>query len=44
MRMARAAEAQVQRLCQNHGLAPELACQVHAAAVQSVALYGAELW
>ena len=44
MRKARAAEHQVQRLCQSHGLAPGLARQVQVAAVQSVALYGAELW
>ena len=41
---ARAAEHQVQRLCQSHGLAPGLARQVQVAVVQSVALYGAELW
>ncbi|ODM14623.1 hypothetical protein SI65_09968 [Aspergillus cristatus] len=44
MRKARAAENRVQRLCQSHGLAPGLARQVQVAAVQSVALYGAELW
>ncbi|ODM14581.1 hypothetical protein SI65_09926 [Aspergillus cristatus] len=44
MHKARAAENQVQRLCQSHGLAPGLARQVQVAAVQSVALYGAELW
>ncbi|ODM18571.1 hypothetical protein SI65_06443 [Aspergillus cristatus] len=44
MRKARAAENWVQRLCQSHGLAPGLARQVQVAAVQSVALYGAELW
>ena len=44
MRKARAAENQVQRLCQSHGLAPGLARQVQVAVVQSVALYGAELW
>ena len=44
MRKAQAAENQVQRLCQSHGLAPGLACQIQVAAVQSVALYGAELW
>ena len=43
MRKARAAENRVQRLCQSHGLAPELARQIQVAAVQSVALYGAEL-
>ena len=37
-------EAQVQCLCQSHGLTPGLACQVQVAAVQSVALYGTELW
>src|SRR5699024_4950927 len=44
MRKARAAEKRVQRLCQTHGLSPGLARQVQIAAVQSVALYGAELW
>ena len=44
MRKARAAENRIQRLCQSHGLAPGLARQVQVAAVQSVALYGAELW
>lgn len=44
MRKARAAEARVQHLCQSHGLAPGLARQVQVAAIQSVALYGAELW
>ncbi|ODM21122.1 hypothetical protein SI65_04175 [Aspergillus cristatus] len=44
MRKAWAAENWVQRLCQSHGLAPGLARQVQVAAVQSVALYGAELW
>jgi len=44
MRKARAAENRVQHLCQNHGLAPGLARHVQVAAVQSVALYGAELW
>ncbi|KAI9041051.1 uncharacterized protein KD926_007468 [Aspergillus affinis] len=44
MRKARAAEARVLRLCQSHGLAPGLARQVQVAAVQSTALYGAELW
>ena len=44
MRKARAAENRVQRLCQSHGLPPGLARQVQVAAVQSVALYGAELW
>ncbi|KAI9035824.1 ribonuclease H family protein [Aspergillus affinis] len=44
MRKARAAEARVLRLCQGHGLAPGLARQVQVAAVQSIALYGAELW
>lgn len=42
MRKAQAAEHRVQRLCQSHGLAPGLVRQV--AAVQLVALYGAELW
>ncbi|ODM18781.1 hypothetical protein SI65_05398 [Aspergillus cristatus] len=41
---AQAAENQVQHLCQSHGLAPGLARQVQVAAVQSVALYRAELW
>lgn len=44
MRKARAAENRVQRLCQSHGLAPGLARQAQAAAVQPVALYGADLW
>ncbi|KAI9034952.1 ribonuclease H family protein [Aspergillus affinis] len=44
MRKARAAEARVLRLCQSHGLAPGLARQVQVATVQSIALYGAELW
>ena len=44
MRKAQAAENRIQHLCQNHGLAPGLAHQVQVAAVQSVALYGAELW
>ncbi|ODM21420.1 hypothetical protein SI65_02263 [Aspergillus cristatus] len=44
MRKARAAENWVQHLCLSHGLAPGLARQVQVAAVQSVALYGAELW
>ena len=44
MRKARAAEKWVQRICQTHRLGPGLALQVQVAAVQSVALYGAELW
>ncbi|ODM15132.1 hypothetical protein SI65_09371 [Aspergillus cristatus] len=44
MRKAWAAENWVQHLCQSHGLAPGLTRQVQVAAVQSVALYGAELW
>jgi len=43
MRKARAAENRVQRLCQSRGLAPGLARQVQVA-LQSVPLYGAELW
>jgi len=44
MRKAQAAENRVQRPCQSHGLAAGLTRQVQVAAVQSVALYGAELW
>jgi len=44
MHKARAAEHRLQRLYQSHELAPGMARQVQAAAVQSVALYRAELW
>lgn len=39
-----AAENRVQRLCQSHRLALGLARQVQVAAVQSVALYRADIW
>lgn len=43
-RKARKAEARVRSLCRGQGLAPALARRVQIAAVQAVALYGAELW
>jgi ribonuclease HI len=44
LRKARNAEARVQSLCQAQGLPPGLARRIQVAAVQSVALFGAELW
>ena len=44
LRKARNAEARVRSLCQAQGLAPGLVRRIQVAAVQSVALYGAELW
>jgi hypothetical protein len=44
LRKARNAESRVRSLCQAQGLAPGLVHRIQVAAVQSVALYGAELW
>ena len=44
LRKARNAEARIHSLCQGQGLAPGLVRRIQVAAVQSVALYGAELW
>lgn len=44
LRKARNAEARIHALCRGQGLAPGLVRRIQVAAVQSVALYGAELW
>ena len=44
LQKARNAEARVRSLCRVQGLAPGLVRWIQVAAVQSVALYGAELW
>ncbi|KAJ5453717.1 uncharacterized protein N7458_004673 [Penicillium daleae] len=44
LRKARNAESRVRSLCRIQGLAPGLVHRIQVAAVQSVALYGAELW
>jgi hypothetical protein len=44
LRKTRRAEAQVQALCRGQGLSPGLVQRIQVAAVQVVALYGAELW
>ncbi|KKA16155.1 reverse transcriptase, partial [Rasamsonia emersonii CBS 393.64] len=44
LRKARMAEARVQSLCRQQGLPPGLVRRIQVAAVQAVALYGAELW
>ncbi|KAL2004773.1 hypothetical protein VTN00DRAFT_3301 [Thermoascus crustaceus] len=44
LRKARTAEARVQALCCRQGLPPGLVRRIQVAAVQAVALYGAELW
>jgi ribonuclease HI len=44
LRKARNAESRVRSLCRMQGLAPGLVHRIQVAAVQSVALYGAELW
>ena len=41
---ARTAEIQIKGLTRTYGLAPGLVRQIQIAAVQSIALYGAELW
>ena len=41
---ARTAEIQIKSLTQTYGLAPALIRRIQIAAVQSIALYGAELW
>lgn len=42
--MARTAEIQIKALTQTYGLAPALTRRIQIATVQSIALYGAELW
>lgn len=44
MQKAKKAEARIKSLCKQQGLAAGLARRMQIAAVQSVALYGAELW
>ena len=44
LQKAQKAEARIKALCKQQGLAAGLARRVQVAAVQSVALYGAELW
>ena len=44
LRKARTAEARLRSLCRTEGLAPGLVRRIQVAAVQAVALYGAELW
>lgn len=44
MTKARTAELRIKGLARSYGLAPELVRRIQIAAVQSVALYGAELW
>jgi ribonuclease HI len=44
LQKARNAEARIKALCRQQGLAAGLARRMQIAAVQSVALYGAELW
>ena len=44
LRKSRNAEIRVRSLCQAQGLAPGLVRRIQVAAVQSVALFGAELW
>lgn len=44
LRKARTAEARVRTLCRQQGLSPGLVRRIQIAAVQAVALYGAELW
>lgn len=44
MTKARTAELRIKGLPRSHGLAPGLVRRIQIAAVQSVALYGAELW
>jgi hypothetical protein len=44
LQKARAAEARIRSLCRTQGLAPGLVRRIQIAAVQAVALYGAELW
>ncbi len=44
LKKAKAAEAQIKGLSKTYGLCPGLVRRIQVAAVQSVALYGAELW
>jgi hypothetical protein len=44
LQKAKTAERQVRALCRRHGLPPGLVRRIQKAAVQLVALYGAELW
>ena len=44
MAKARTAEIQIKGLTQFYGLDPGLVCQIEIAAIQSIALYRAELW
>lgn len=44
MKKAKAAEARIKELSKTYGLCPGLVRKIQIAAVQSVALYGAELW
>lgn len=44
MKKAKAAEARIKGLSKTYGLCPGLVRRIQIAAVQSVALYGAELW
>ena len=44
LKRAKTVEAQIRRLTKTYGLPPALVRRIQIAAVQSVALYGAELW
>lgn len=44
MRKAKIAESRIKSLSKNYGLCPALIRRIQIAAVQSVALYGAEIW
>ena len=44
MKKAKAAEAQIKGLSKTYGLCPGLVERIQVTAVQSVALYGVELW
>ena len=44
IKSAKAAEARIKSLCKVYGLCPALVRRIQVAAVQSVALYGSELW